>query len=291
MADSPKSAPEKVTLATYPAWHKEQFNEDLNDNSLRVWYEINVRAARGTLDKHEGIAAMQTTLQSPAINEMLARNQSTAISFTDKPFPSLVDKIFRLNCNWNRRFPKEPKDKWLKCEDVFSRVDDLVRTLIVCRYIDGPERVCLSLTEALQKCGLDADFSPRATNDGYYAHHITLRFPFELYKRDGTAKKITMRAEIQVTTQMQDVLRDMTHVYYRQRRVEPQSAKPSAARWDFQSPDFRATYLGHTLHLIEGIVAELRGSTAKPAPEAKHVVEAIAVELHEPAAQHSPKTP
>ena len=75
-------------------------------------------------------------------------------------------------------------------------------------------------------------------------------------------------AEIQVTTQMQDVLRAMTHVYYRERRIKPQP-KSADARWNFSSPDFRATYLGHTLHLLEGIVAELRSATAEPQADNK----------------------
>lgn len=253
----------KPTFESYPQWHQAQLGEDLADISLRRWYEINARVAQTTLDQHPLIGLIAADFKKEKLVNTLARHQPPDLKFVEKPYDSLIDKIFRLNCNWNKAFPKKPKDGWVACSDAFERIDDLIRTTIICRYIDGPELVCERLIALAKKVDLEASTLPKATDEGYYAHHVTLKFPFDLLARDNSAKTVTTRAEIQVTTQMQDVLKDLTHKYYKKRRIEAPPLRAVSTRWDFRSEDFRATYLGHTLHLIEGVVAELRETASK----------------------------
>ena len=160
-----------------------------------------------------------------------------------------------MNCNWNRLFPKPPSGGWYKADNWFSRIDDLVRSLLVCRYIDGPEKVCREAQKVAEDCGLDAAYIPRATNQGYYAYHARVVVPVDLFGAHGPATT-SMQIEIQVTTQLQEILRDLTHTYYRSRRISPGLIQ-AADNWDYTSINFRGSYLGHTLHLIEGMIAEL----------------------------------
>lgn len=262
MADAQPNE-QRPTFQEYPKWHKDNLGEDLADDSLRRWYELNVRAAQTTLSQHNVAGLISKLLIKRIADSTLSRNHPNNVQFVEKPFNSVVDKLFRLNCNWNRNFPKPPKPDWLKCSDVFIRLDDLVRSTIICRYIDGPQEICDEIVAAATDAGLTANSLPRATNEGYYAHHINLKFPFELLGRDNVAKQVDIAAEIQVTTQMQDVLKDLTHLYYSKRRLETPIRETASHRWDFQSEGFRATYLGHTLHLIEGVIAELRQAGQK----------------------------
>lgn len=253
-----KASEARPTFEEYPVWHRTNLGEDLEDDSLRRWYEINVRAAQTTLLQHKVSGLIEKALSKRAADSTLARNQPSAIAFAEKPFASVLDKLFRLNCNWNKNYPKPPKSDWLRCANVFEHIDDLVRSTIICRYIDGPQTVCNEIISAATSAELAATSLPKATNEGYYAHHVILKFPFELLGRDNTTRHVNVQAEIQVTTQMQDVLKDLTHVYYRKQRLAAPVRETASHRWDFKSESFRATYLGHTLHLIEGVVAELR---------------------------------
>jgi hypothetical protein len=62
--------------------------------------------------------------------------------------------------------------------------------------------------------------------------------------------------EIQITTQLQDVLRSLTHHLYEGQRL--QSEESGKWKWDFASNRFRVGYLSHALHLIESIILDSR---------------------------------
>ena len=77
---------------------------------------------------------------------------------------------------------------------------------------------------------------------------------------DGATGNIAakdVQAEIQVTTQLQEILRDLTHPFYKVRRLGVPT-DIHAERWKYDSSHFRASYLGHTLHLVEAMIVQLR---------------------------------
>jgi hypothetical protein len=65
--------------------------------------------------------------------------------------------------------------------------------------------------------------------------------------------------EIQITTQLQEVLRSLTHKFYEAQRLQvvPDKGK---WKWDFKSNRFKVGYLSHTLHLLESVILESRDS-------------------------------
>ncbi|HEX8683832.1 MAG TPA: hypothetical protein VF707_16050, partial [Ardenticatenaceae bacterium] len=54
-----------------------------------------------------------------------------------KPFDSFLLKTFRKNVLLNRNWPNPPADGWILPNNWFSRINDIVRTLIVVKYLDG----------------------------------------------------------------------------------------------------------------------------------------------------------
>jgi hypothetical protein len=62
--------------------------------------------------------------------------------------------------------------------------------------------------------------------------------------------------EIQLTTQMQEVLRDLSHSFYEEKRLSQDDDRQW--KWDHKSALFRSSFMGHTLHLLEGVIVELR---------------------------------
>lgn len=71
-----------------------------------------------------------------------------------------------------------------------------------------------------------------------------------------------MMVEVQLTTQLQEVLYDLTHGLYEELRIKIE--EPIAPwQWDYSSPRFKPSYMGHTLHMLEAIILEVRNWNTK----------------------------
>jgi ppGpp synthetase/RelA/SpoT-type nucleotidyltranferase len=217
--------------------------------------------AQAGVNEHQFVgecASLINNLAAKGIFALASGSKAPDFAFITKPYDSVVDKTFRLNCHWNRVFPNEPRQGWIKSENWFSTLDDLIRTSLVCRYLDGPEQVCAAITTKAKELGLVAEFGPRATDEGYYAFHCYIKIPVNLMTGNaGSIAQTNVQIEIQVTTQLQDVLRDLTHPFYRARRIGARRPPP-LERWDYNSVQFRSSYLAHALHLIESMIVQLR---------------------------------
>ena len=98
-----------------------------------------------------------------------------------------------------------------------------------------------------------------AREHGYYAAHIELSFETELINIEHDAVKCRVIIEIQITTQIQDVIRKLTHKYYETRRESTAVVDPGRSwQWNYNSPEFIPNYLGHLLHFVEGMIMEIR---------------------------------
>src|ERR1043166_133249 len=249
-----------LTWDEYIFWHLDYLGENLPSEEVNKRYLANITLAQAGVADHRFIkecADLLRTLAGRKVFAMHSGDRAPDFSFVTKPYPSVIDKTYRVNCNWNRAFPRQPPDDWTTSSNWFAKFDDLVRTTLVCRYIDGPEIVCKALAAAATQHGLLARFEPRATNDGYYAYHFYARIPVSLMTGGGAIRDTSVEVEVQVTTQLQEILRDLTHSFYRAQRLG--TRRPlSIERWEFDTSRFRASYLAHTLHLIEGMIVQLR---------------------------------
>ena len=76
---------------------------------------------------------------------------------------------------------------------------------------------------------------------------------------DFKTEKIMVSIEIQITTQLQEVIKKLLHKYYEERRKRIE--KPSVKwQWDYKSDEFSTNYLGHILHYVEGMIMDIRES-------------------------------
>ena len=184
--------------------------------------------------------------------KLLQSENLSEIRFVTKPFKSIVDKIYRLNI-------VEEADPKLPIADSLGKFDDLIRTTIICRFGDGPEFLANKFSELAGQLGIRSTIKKRADDYGYYAIHFLFETPVDIL-RFGTSDIITiqLKAEIQITTQLQASLRDLTHTLYEVRRLAPKANDDW--KWDFASPYFRPSYTGHTLHLLESLLVEIKKS-------------------------------
>lgn len=104
---------------------------------------------------------------------------------------------------------------------------------------------------------LDFDFSFEAKEERYYAAHsgVINQFSIPNMNFEPSDKKINI--EIQVTTQIQEIIKTLLHKHYEEKRRYEQP-KDYKWQWDHKSPEFIPNYLGHIVHYVEGMIIEIR---------------------------------
>ena len=205
-------------------------------------------------------ARHQTATSSP----LLATDPSQ-LSLATKPFPSIYEKSYRLNALDPdiTRGPCVP-DAW------FTQIDDLVRTRIVCKYLDGPDEVVTCILRHAATHGISAPVvRTHAADRGYYAHHVYLPHTIEIPDGHGIVA-LTIHLEIQVTTQLQEVLDQLTHRLYESDRSTPR-APSDAWKWQFREARFFTAYISHALHLLEAQIVATRDHLAGPGVATTHI--------------------
>ena len=130
---------QKIAFERYYDWHEANLGENLRSDDLKKRYALNLTLAQAAINQHQFMkqcAALLNALAASKVFALSSESKGPDFTFHTKPYSSVVDKTFRLNCNWNRDFPREPPNGWIKSINWFSMLDDLVRTTLVCRYLE-----------------------------------------------------------------------------------------------------------------------------------------------------------
>ncbi len=174
-----------------------------------------------------------------------------------KPFESFLLKTFRINILENKNWPEEPPRGWVLPSNWFFRINDIVRTFFVVKYLDGVEFLIYKLQSICSEYSLKCEPSFKAEEEGYYAAHLDIEEKFEIPKFNFDTETVTVSIEFQITTQLQEVIKKLLHKHYEKRRkkVEETDIK---WQWDYKSEEFSTNYLGHILHFIEGMIVDIR---------------------------------
>ena len=174
-----------------------------------------------------------------------------------KPFDSLLLKTFRKNILENENFPEPPIEDWILPNNWYSRINDILRTLLVIKYLDGVEFLIGKIRTLCEEIGKDFECTFEAREVGYYAVHLYTREEFEIPRMDWDTIRVSAQIEIQLTTQLQEVIRKLLHKYYEGKRLLPAQTE-RMWQWDYRSDEFATNYLGHILHYVEGMIMEIR---------------------------------
>jgi hypothetical protein len=147
--------------------------------------------------------------------------------------------------------------------------------MLVCKFLDGPEFVTTRLMRYADGLGLSPRSYSQERDEGYYALHFYATFKVDLLNKELQAQESHVELEIQTTTQLQEILKGLTYTYYKESRTQPARDR-SKWKWEYETNRFKAGYLGHTLHLMEAIIVELRNANSQildqvgPAPDEGH---------------------
>ncbi len=173
-----------------------------------------------------------------------------------KPYESLLDKTWRKNYLDNPSWPDPPPiSGWITPSNWYEQVADIVRTTFVVKYLDGVIAFQGKLRDHADGQHIDCQTELAARHEGHYAAHVDISFPVELPVRPWGTQKITARAEIQITTQLQDAIARLLHRQYESSRIGQSTTN---WEWDFRGEAFHVNYLGHVLHYLEGMIMDER---------------------------------
>lgn len=181
-----------------------------------------------------------------------------------KPFQSYLLKTFRKNC-LSPSWPYKPEPNWFLPDRCIPEINDLIRTRLIVRYLDGVEYLLNRIQASAESNGLAFRSDMEAKEDGYYAAHAYLSFTCDVPTEAWVVAPTTISIELQITTQIQEVISNLTHQVYEQRRAE--LAPRDKWQWNYRSPQFKTNYLSHILHYMEGMIMDVR-DTAQETPDA-----------------------
>ena len=256
MAEKPED------IQQYPKWLEDGHGVRL-DRAERNYYGVATRALRDHVESSSFWERFQRQLpelddgyyQMNGVHLLMGRENP---SIKVKPFDSQVDKSFRKNVLLNTGWPDPPKDGWVLPDNWLTTIKDVVRACVVVKYLDG----VIFLSEKIAELAGDLDnrvtIDYEAREEGYYAAHTYIELRGEIPLRKWDTEEIVFSLELQITTQMQEAIRTLTHPFYVARRSRPPAGQAKKWQWDYESSEFRANYLAHTLHHLEGLVMDLR---------------------------------
>lgn len=228
-------------------------------------YKINLGSALQQLGESKELTAIIARLKEMGTRYAGGREEllfyrtdpTSDLSFTIKPFYSAIQKLYRHNVLFNRAYPK-PNPRGIRPPAaLYEQVDDLLRSRLVCKYMDGPAFVCRELATHCSSLGIEHEIRDQSTDAGYYAWHFYFKVPVEIsVKSDVGTRHVWV--ELQVTTQLAEAITALTHGLYQLRREGQWDGRDQGWKWDANSQHFRSAYIGHGLHLLEGMIQALR---------------------------------
>jgi ppGpp synthetase/RelA/SpoT-type nucleotidyltranferase len=252
---------DKPSISQYKDWLKKIHKIEISD-STQTYYEAVVSKMLSEFSKSQYWESVRRKMS--AINEQyfLDTNYYLFDHLKDgllcvKSFDSFFLKTYRNNIINNSNWPNQPVNGWILPDNWFSKINDIVRTFYVVKYIDGVGYLADKLRQTAFDLSIPCRLDLEAKETGYYAAHFYVDFECEVPCENWDTRSEVISIEIQITTQLQEVIRSLLHKYYEERRCEC-TVSDVNWQWDYKSNEFATNYLGHILHYIEAMIIDVR---------------------------------
>jgi hypothetical protein len=249
-------------IEQYRTWLLRDHGIEL-DPRMKAWYETASQAmCRQVAESrfwHEFSAGLPAFADEYVLDTgypLLTEHEAVAPALLVKTWDSFVLKTYRRNVVQNKTFPEPPEGGWLLPDRCLDLVGDVVRTAVVVKYLDGIRYLVDRLSRVASSVDVQLSVEYQARRDGYYAAHVAIALPVEIPTMQWDSRHIVANIEVQVTTQLQDVIRALLHRHYEAARLLPDAREDW--QWDYDSGEFKANYLGHVLHYLEGMIMGIR---------------------------------
>lgn len=247
----------------YKMWLQKEHHAEISDREESYYNTVTTRIKT---DLQESDFWRQLIKSLPEYHDMyqfktrysLLISKESLPEIVTKPFNSFLLKTYRKNVLENRNWPEEPKNGWILPSNWYSKINDAIRTLIEVKYLDGVEFLIEKIESFCNGREIKCNSYLEAREEGYYAAHLYIMQNFEIPKVTWDTEKINVLVELQITTQLQEVIRKLLHTYYEEKRHLSKDNRIAKWQWNYKSEEFSAAYLGHILHYVEGMIMEIR---------------------------------
>jgi ppGpp synthetase/RelA/SpoT-type nucleotidyltranferase len=251
----------KPEFKQYNKWFKEAFDVDLDTIPSNIFDHVTTKLSVD-LKKTEFWKGLQSNLVEYNDEYFLLHSypliKPEPLVLHVKSYESLLNKSYRKNVLSNDNFPDPPSEGWIIPENWFSRIKDVLRTTLTVKYLDGVEFIVNKVKELALSNDFKFDVDYEAREQGYYAAHITIVGKFKIVDINWNKQEAEIPIEIQVTTQLQEVIKTLLHRMYEEVRIKTKLESSKKWQWDYKSQEFSSNYLGHILHYVEGMILEVR---------------------------------
>ena len=188
MADKP------TTVEQYKLWLHDQHNVDFQRTAthyasvtLKIFADVEASPCWQAL-----LAALngmhQEYLVKTAYN--LFVEGSLVPRLLTKPFDSFIVKTFRQNILDNQRWPDEPAETgWILPPCWFEQIDDIVRSLLVVKYLDGVTFAADQIVEIEKKLARYATSNSKPAKRAITLHICTFRSFVKFLVKTGIPTK------------------------------------------------------------------------------------------------------
>jgi hypothetical protein len=254
----------KPKYEEYKKWLKDQHDLEITDRT-KQYYEQVATTVKGifqdsplwkAFNHNRNYYSDEFLIESRGYS--LWSNASEPAELKTKPYDSFLLKTYRRNILDNQNWPRQPRGGWILPDNWYSKINDIVRTSLVVKYLDGVEFVTGRFQVLCDEYNAKCNIHFEAKEEGYYAAHMYVTSRFEVPKMELGTEFVEGSIEIQVTTQLQEVILKLLHEYYEERRKQEKLTENIKWQWDYKSDEFATNYLGHILHYIEGMIMERR---------------------------------
>lgn len=253
--DKPKNEKEFIK------WLKKELGFDINDK-YKFYFDTVVNQLKVDFENSDFWQNLLNELAE--INDKYLLNKKVHLLIPNnkprvfvKSLNSVVIKAYRKNILNNDNFPEPPTSGWITPDNWFESLNDIIRTTITVKYLDGVQFLIDELKELAEIYQLSFDSSFEAREEGYYAAHSGIVKEFSIPDINFSPTKVRLNVEIQVTTQIQEIIKTLLHKHYEEKR-KIELPKDYKWQWDHKSPEFIPNYLGHIVHYVEGMIIEIR---------------------------------
>ena len=175
-------------------------------------------------------------------------------NFCGKSSDSIKRKLFR-RCRSEADYIEKALPK---SGAPIPRMGDLVRTRVICRYIDGVEFFTSKLEQLAKEMNLNPKRRREGRLEGYFAQHLIVNAEV-IFRFGGGSELARIVCEVQVASELATAMWQASHPIYEFSRDEDKS--PEDWQWNPKDPRFIANQLGHMIHLADGLIVQLRRTT------------------------------
>ena len=188
MADKP------TTVEQYKSWLRDRHNVDVRRaethyDSVTRKISADVEASPCWQALIADLARMDQAYLVDTTYKLFVEGSFTPRLLT-KPFESFIVKTFRQNILDNHRWPDEPAETgWILPPRWFERINDIVRSLLVVKYLDGVTFAADQISVIVKAQGTTCDIELKAREEGYYAAHVYFPVACEIPRQTGIPKR------------------------------------------------------------------------------------------------------